>query len=100
MTCGAVSERGDRPAPVARGQKTTCVRCRSPSRRGGAGRLPDALTARMGWAHVGWLYPVAGAVVLTVGAVAWRRGTRGVPGATRARVARRAGPGGGAAQGP
>ncbi|MGO2702279.1 MAG: hypothetical protein ACTIAJ_16365, partial [Cellulosimicrobium funkei] len=57
----------------------------------GAVLLTEAMTARMGWAHVGWLYPVAGAVVLTVGAVAWRRGTRGVPGATRALVALLAG---------
>ncbi|ARK05025.1 hypothetical protein ACH473_16165 [Cellulosimicrobium funkei] len=57
----------------------------------GAVLVTEAMTARWGWAHVGWLYPVAGAVVLTVGAVAWRRGTRGVPGATRALVALLAG---------
>lgn len=47
----------------------------------------EAVTARRGWAHVGGLYAVAGAAVVAVGAVVWRRGTRGVAGATRALVA-------------
>ncbi|QJW36307.1 hypothetical protein [Cellulosimicrobium protaetiae] len=51
----------------------------------------EAVTARRGWAHVGGLYAVAGAAVVAVGAVVWRRGTRGVAGATRALVALLAG---------
>ncbi|MGN6240113.1 MAG: hypothetical protein ACTHNI_10255 [Cellulosimicrobium cellulans] len=51
----------------------------------------EAATARRGWAHVGGLYAVAGAAVVAVGAVVWRRGTRGVAGATRALVALLAG---------
>ncbi|MFJ4233689.1 hypothetical protein [Cellulosimicrobium cellulans] len=47
----------------------------------------ETVTARRGWAHVGGLYAVAGAAVVAVGAVVWRRGTRGVAGATRALVA-------------
>ncbi|WP_426309095.1 hypothetical protein [Cellulosimicrobium sp. E-16] len=49
--------------------------------------VTETVTARRGWAHVGGLYAVAGAVVVAVGAVVWRRGTRGVAGATRALVA-------------
>lgn len=51
----------------------------------------EAATSRRGWAHVGGLYAVAGAAVVAVGAVVWRRGTRGVAGATRALVALLAG---------
>ncbi|MBN0041181.1 hypothetical protein JN535_13510 [Cellulosimicrobium cellulans] len=47
----------------------------------------EAVTARRGWAHVGGLYAAAGAAVVAVGAVVWRRGSRGVAGATRALVA-------------
>lgn len=49
--------------------------------------VTETVTARRGWAHVGGLYAVAGAAVVVVGAVVWRRGTRGVAGATRALVA-------------
>ena len=53
--------------------------------------VTETVTARRGWAHVGGLYAVAGAAVVAVGAVVWRRGTRGVAGATRALVALLAG---------